>query len=116
MGIPSEAAMPRSWSVSEVLRKVGARALSLSRLFPPHRPRPLVGSMPHYRRRVLFEMLEQRVLLSGDPLGAVSGGVLTAHLTDDADHVVVTQVGPSSGSGFSIDLTVGSVTERYTGV
>ncbi|HZY14981.1 MAG TPA: LEPR-XLL domain-containing protein, partial [Ramlibacter sp.] len=62
---------------------------------------------------MLFEMLEQRLLLSADPLAAVQAGVLTAELTGGSDTLVLTQVGRSAGGGVIVDLTMGTVTTRF---
>ncbi|MDB5862130.1 MAG: repeat-containing protein, partial [Ramlibacter sp.] len=109
--------MRRSWSVSEFVRDVGARALSFSRVFPspvlPFRRRTRAVATPPCRRKVLFEMLEQRLLLSGDPLASVQNGVLSAELTDGADTLVVRQVEQSLAGGVILDLTVGGVTSRF---
>jgi Ca2+-binding RTX toxin-like protein len=64
---------------------------------------------------VLFEMLEQRLLLSGDPIGSLANGILTANLTDGVDRVVVTQIGAST-AGYTIDLRVGATTTRFQDV
>ncbi|MDB5856869.1 MAG: Hemolysin-type calcium-binding region, partial [Ramlibacter sp.] len=112
--------MAQSWSVSEFVRKVGARALSLTRVLPSKlraiRRRARRHSIPpRFRRKVLFEMLEQRVLLSGDPIGSLASGILTANLTDGVDRVVVTQIGAST-AGYTIDLRVGDTTTRFQDV
>ncbi|MBC5783456.1 LEPR-XLL domain-containing protein, partial [Ramlibacter sp. USB13] len=106
--------MRRSWSLTGALRQVGARALSLSRIFHARKQRTHAArARPPFRRKVLFEMLEQRLLMSGDPLVAAQDGILTASLTDGADTLVVTQVGTSAGGGVIVDLTVGGVTNRW---
>ncbi|HYF20518.1 MAG TPA: LEPR-XLL domain-containing protein, partial [Ramlibacter sp.] len=104
--------MSRGWSVSEVLRKVGASALSLSRLFP-RRDRPHRDSPP-FRRKLVFEMLEQRLLLSADPIGAVDDhGVLRPYLTEGADQVVISRTAAADDGGIIIDLTVGGLTQTF---
>ena len=80
--------MARSGWFSEVLRKVGARALSISRFFPrrgKHRRGRKAHLAPPFRRKVVFEMLEQRLLLSADPLAAVD-------IDKPADHELVTAI------------------------
>jgi len=100
-------ALWRDRALSSLARRFAwfsARRAALRRAL---RPRP-----PH-RRKVLFEMLEQRILLSGNPLASLNAGVMTTQLGDDSDDVVVTQVGSASDGGVIVDLTVGGLTERY---
>jgi hypothetical protein len=65
----------------------------------------------------LFESLEPRLLLSADSLGSLgsvsAANVLQSQLSEDADHLVVRQVGASTDGGVIIDLTAGAITERY---
>jgi Lipase len=69
---------------------------------------------PPLRRKVLFEALEARLLLSADPLASLaSDGLLRLNLTDGDDQVVVRQVGEAGASGAILDLTRGAITERY---
>src|SRR5262245_20508725 len=80
----------------------------------PHRGRNSFETKPPFRKKLLFESLEQRLLLSADPLGSVTAaGVLRSELGNDADTVVVRQVGAAADGGVIIDLTAGSITERY---
>jgi len=70
--------------------------------------------IPPLRRKVLFEALENRLLLSADPLASLaSDGLLSVDLTDGDDQVVVQQVGDAAGGGTILDLTRGAITERY---
>src|SRR3990172_2321603 len=73
---------------------------------------------PPFRRKVLFEMLEQRILLSGSPFAAVSAGVLSTNLDGANDDVVVQQLGETPGStGYDIRITVGALApETYNSV
>src|SRR5690606_26351413 len=71
---------------------------------------------PPFRRKALFESLEQRLLLSADPLASVSSeGLLHAQFGDDADRVTVRQVSTAAGGGVIVDLTAGALTQRYGG-
>jgi hypothetical protein len=67
-------------------------------------------SQPPSRRKILFEAMEPRVLLSGDPNGTLAGGVLTGNLSSGADAVVVAlssiNGGTAADGGLIIDLTV----------
>ncbi len=74
---------------------------------------------PQLARKVLFETLEQRILLSASPtpLAGVTDGTLTTSLTDGDDNVLIEQIGPSATTGFDIQITVGDYDpEVYTGV
>jgi hypothetical protein len=82
-------------------------------------PRPPV-TRPPYPRSVLFESLEQRILLSASPtaLAAVSAeGVFTANLSEADDQVLIESLGGNAASGYDIRITVGAWdAETYTGV
>jgi hypothetical protein len=61
---------------------------------------------PPFRRKVLFETLEQRILLSGDPVGAgFAGGVLNANFDSDSDRVLIETTGLSAGGGCDVRIT-----------
>jgi hypothetical protein len=82
-------------------------------------PKTRAKSKPPFRRTMLFEMLEQRILLSASltPLADVSGGVLTTSLGADADHVLMEQIGGNATDGFDIRISVGAYDpETYSGV
>ena len=101
--------MPLSWTV-HVARRMLSRVLRRPSRAPPRTRR----IKPPFRRKLLFEMLEPRVLLSADPLASLDGaGALTATLTQDADHVVVQQTGTAANGGVIVDITVGETTETY---
>ena len=53
---------------------------------PKPQPRP-VQPQPKLGRKVLFESLEQRILLSADPVAAVTDGALDVDLTDNPDQM-----------------------------
>src|SRR5687767_2674338 len=73
---------------------------------PPLQARP----RPPFRRKVLFEALESRLLLSADPATSVNNGVLTATFTGDDDAVALELVSSvESGNGGVI------VNLRYNG-
>ena len=75
------------------------------------------GSLLPFRRKVRFESLEPRVLLSGDPLASLTAGNLVVDLTSGNDIVVVNQVSGAANGGIVVDLTVttgmNTVTTRY---
>ena len=62
-------------------------------------PRRRPKHKPPSRRRLLFEMLEPRLLLSASPaaVASVNDGVLVANLTEGADSVVFAMA-PKPGS------------------
>jgi hypothetical protein len=77
---------------------------------------------PPFRRKVLFEMLEQRILLSGDPVsGGVVGGTLNANFSELNDNVVITATGATAGGGYNVNIRYSSgagaqETYNYAGV
>jgi hypothetical protein len=74
---------------------------------------------PQLARKVLFETLEQRILLSASPtpLATVADGILNANLTDGDDNVLIEQIGGDEETGFDVRITVGDCDpEVYTGV
>ena len=75
---------------------------------------PRAVQLPPIRRKLMFEALEERLLLSGNPLATVSAaGLLQAQFTTDADQVLVQQVGTAVDGGAIIDLSTTGLTERY---
>ena len=76
-------------------------------------------SVERSRRRepLQLEAMEPRILLSGDPNGVLTSGVLTGSLTDAADHVVVALSTVNGGSaadgGLIIDLTINGDRETF---
>ena len=85
-----------------LLPKLMARLLRLG-------PRRETGVPPVLRRaaprKVLFEPLEQRILLSSDP-GNLADGVLTKNLTAGDDDVLIEQTGDTLLGGYDIKITV----------
>ena len=65
----------------------------------PTEPKPQLG------RKVLFESLEQRILLSADPVTAADAGALDVDLTDGDDNVLIEQI-DSDGDTFADDIRV----------
>ena len=95
---------------------IDAALSALSRMWrrPPQAPpRSRARLVPPYRRKLLFEMLEPRLLLSADPVASVSAGVLSAQLSEGDDYVVVRQLDAAPGGGVIVDLTVGSWTQTF---
>jgi len=88
---------------------------SLQRRVARRNPSTRASSLP-FRRKMQFQPLEPRLLLSSDPLGALTNGILSVRLTDAAESVVMTQLAGGVDGGVTIDLQVNGVTERYTGV
>src|SRR5438067_4635358 len=78
---------------------------------PPHSRFKRVR--PPHRRRVLFEMLEPRLLLSADPAIVVTGNALDAQLTDGADQLAVTRLGTASDGGSIVNLSLGAWSQDY---
>ena len=74
--------------------------------------KPVVAT-PQARNRVLFEALENRLLLSADPLAALADGALHVQLTDAADSIVLQHAGMSADGGEIIDLQLGALTQRF---
>ncbi len=101
-------------------RAIDGALRSLARVWrfrttPRRRPR----HKPPSRRRLLFEMLEPRLLLSASPtsVASVTGGVLVANLTEGADSVVFEKIGGDADVGYSINVALGSYdAETYTAV
>src|SRR5258706_9010364 len=101
-------------------RAIDGALRSLARVWrfrttPRRRPR----HKPPSRRRLLFEMLEPRLLLSASPtsVASVTGGVLVANLTEGADSVVFENIGGDADVGYSISVALGSYdAETYTAV
>src|SRR5438552_8691039 len=80
-------------------------------------PRRRPKHKPPSRRRLLFEMLEPRLLLSASPaaVASVNDGVLVANLTEGADSIVFDKVGGDADVGYSISVALGSYdAETYT--
>ena len=105
---------------SELVRGSQVSFRALARIFQssaqPLYPRR-ARVQPPFRRKVLFEMLEQRILLSGDPLASVTDGQLSAQFGDGADSVVMSQIGDAGEDGsIIIDMTYGGTTQQYAGV
>ena len=73
---------------------------------PKPQPRP-AQPQPKLGRKVLFESLEQRILLSADPVAAITDGALDVDLTDSDDNVVIEQLGGNETDGYEIRITVG---------
>src|SRR5438094_3983006 len=74
---------------------------------------------PPSRRKLLFELLEPRLLLSASPtaVATVTDGALAANLTSGADNVVFEKLGGDAASGYEIKVTLGSYDpETYAGV
>lgn len=66
------------------------------------------------RRKPVFEALENRLLLSADPLGALAeNGVLSLVLGDGDDAALVERVGAAQSGGDIVAVTLGAVTQRY---
>src|SRR4051794_38548978 len=85
----------------------------------PHRRARRQKQKPPFPRKVLIEMLEQRLLLSATPSFAVSaGGTLDAQFTDAGDQVSFTQLaGGDTTAGFNIKVTLaGSADRTFSGV
>src|SRR5687768_11704180 len=103
--------------------------MSLAELFyrkNPRRPeRAHQRSTQRRRRRMSFEPLEPRVLLSGDPFATLLDGVLTLTLTENADWLTIAHTGVGatgenvSISGMRFDPTLGAVvlqTDNFSNV
>src|ERR1700674_5616976 len=72
------------------------------------------SSSPPLRRRPLFESLENRLLLSADPLAALAAdGVLAVLGTDGADQAIIQHVGTSADGGEIVDLNFTGMTQRF---
>jgi hypothetical protein len=73
---------------------------------PKPQPRP-VQPQPKLGRKVLFESLEQRILLSADPVAAVTDGALDVDLTDSDDNVLIEQYDDGDETnGIDIRITI----------
>lgn len=72
--------------------------------------RPLaVPSLPPFRRRVLFEALEARVLLSADAVGALDAtGQLDVALDDAGRDVTIRHLGDSARGGAKVRVEMGA--------
>ncbi|HEU5283106.1 MAG TPA: LEPR-XLL domain-containing protein [Burkholderiales bacterium] len=72
------------------------------------------GSRPAFRRKLLFEALENRLMMSADPLASLAAdGLLRLNLTQDGDQVVVEQASVAADGGAILDVTRDGITERY---
>src|SRR5438105_13150535 len=74
---------------------------------------------PPSRRKLLFELLEPRVLLSASPtaVATVADGVLSAHLTDHDDQVLIPQLDGNATDGYQVKVTLGTFeAETFRGV
>src|SRR5438552_14970582 len=92
-------------------RAIDGALRSLARVWPFRTtPRRRARHKPPSRRRLLFETLEPRLLLSASPtpVAAVTDGVLVANLTEGADNVVIERTGGDADSGYSISVALGS--------
>ena len=69
---------------------------------------------PPFSRRVLFEALENRLLLSADPLATLGAdGLLRLNLTAGDDAVIVAQAGGVVDGGVILDISRNGIAERF---
>ncbi len=67
-----------------------------------------------FRKKVLFEALENRLLLSADPVASLgTDGGLRLDLSEGNDQVVIEQTGLTEGGGAILQVTAGGITERF---
>src|SRR5207247_1686318 len=101
-------------------RAVDGALRSLSRVWRWHNRRRIRphNLKPPSRKKLLFEMLEPRLLLSADPVVSVSqGGVLSAQLTDGDDHVLVEKIGGNASDGYDVRVALtGYDAQIFSGV
>ena len=76
-------------------------------------PASRAPAAPH-RRKPVFEALENRLLLSADPLGVLaSDGVLALQLGAGDDRALVERIGTSAAGGDIVAVTIGTITQQY---
>src|SRR5262245_12438185 len=90
-----------------------ARRCSASRSPAEHSVRTPPRTPPA-RRKVLFEALENRLLLSADPLATLaSDGVLAVQGSAGSDEVLVRRVGGAADGGEILDVQIGAFAQRF---
>ncbi|MGH7644204.1 MAG: LEPR-XLL domain-containing protein, partial [Gemmatimonadales bacterium] len=71
-------------------------------------------SAPRFRRKPVFEALENRLLLSADPVALFNPeGLLALALGDGDDGAIVERLGTSAAGGDIVAVTIGTATQHF---